>query len=713
MGQRLFLAAMFLLVAAVAAEEKARSTETGGMPVLVKTGFEEGLKGWRKQGEADFAVDEAERHGGRQSARIAIRPHAPLKYQQLQHDIADARPGDAFRATLWVRTKDISGPPGAYAVLEFLDEGGHRCGIEHSKTGADNGREGWEKLTIAGVAPERTSSLRVALVLHAHGTAWFDDVEVVRTQRAEAWPDLAAAERTITIHTRDIVHPRFGGVGFHVFHHVHPIGKDLLEQVVAKRWRELNPSFARMNDQWDWDKATLDKVAAHLLRLKATGTEIYFATWGPKDTQEGEERIAYAKRVVGNLEYLVREKGATNIKHYCMTNELSLKGWGTLRGDMPKFQDYHQKLFDELQARKLDIKLLASDASPIGWWDTIEWAAKHMDAITGVYGGHHYINRYRPEDERFYPWFLSKMKWGADLARRMGKDFILGEFGCKQDGRTRDGKRMDACIYWGTPQEPLVGIQLCEAAIAAINGGVYAMGNWTFMDFPDDYSATYANKWGTFKWSGGDHATRPHYYAYGLLTKFFRGPATVFRVESSDPRLRVAALQHHGSETVSIAIVNRNKTAAAVAVALDGKPLNAAFRKYVYDPENVPQHPFGDLQSPAAKVAMTKGRLTDTVGSGTLTVYTTAYDEEPPATIKGLTVETTADGQRRLTWQPNTEPDLCYYRIYRSGDAGFTPSLETQIGTTIATDFADKAAGAAARAHYKIIAVDQSGNARE
>jgi hypothetical protein len=330
----------------------------------------------------------------------------------------------------------------------------------------------------------------------------------------------------IIIHTGDVVHRRFGGVGFHVFHHVFETTKRHLDEVLAKRWRELNPSFARVNDRWDWDRPTLDKVAAHLLRLKQTGTELYVTTWGPKDTPPGAERAAYARRVVDNLEYLVRQKGCTNIRTYCMTNELSMgRQWGSLREDLPKFRDYHRLLFDELKRRKLDIKLLATDASPIDRWDTLAWAAENMDDITGVYGGHHYINRHKLDSLDFHGWFRSKVQWAAGLARKRGKDFILGEFGCKQDGRTVDGVKLDRCIYWDTPEEPQVGIQLAEAALAAINGGAYAMGCWTFSDFPDSYSRTYINKWGTFRWSGADYRTRAHYYAYGLLTKFFRGPA--------------------------------------------------------------------------------------------------------------------------------------------------------------------------------------------
>ena len=695
-------AACLVACAAGAAGEKPKMT------AIVRSGFEQGLAGWTPQGKAEFAADRAEHHTGTQAARITIPADAERKYQQLQRHVDGVRPGDAFRATLWVRTRGVAQDPGAYAVLEYLGDGNRRVGIDHSPTGAANGRDAWQKLTIAGTAPQGTRRLRVALVLHAHGSAWFDDVEVVRTARIEPWPDLGEKRRTIAVHADRVVLARFGGVGFHVFHHVFPTTPEHHNEVLAKRWRELNPSFARLNDKWDWDRETLDRVADHLLRLKATGTEVYFATWGPKDTPPGPERAAYARRVVDNLEYFVRTKGATNVRTYCMSNELSLGGWGTLRRDLPKFRDYHRHLHDELGRRKLPIRLLATDASPVGSWNTLQWAAEHMDDITGVYGGHHYFNRYAPDDEQFYPWFLERLTWGARLARSKGKDFILGEFGCKQDGRTRNGIRMDACIYWGTPLEPLVGIQLAEAAIAAINAGVYALGNWTFNDFPDGYSTHYANKWGTSKWSGSDTSTRPHYYAYGLLTKFFRGPAAVWAVETSDPRLRAAALQHHGGKTLSIAVVNRNPRKIDVDLAIEGGPSEATFRKYVYDPASPPFHPFGDLQPPEKSLAMARGRLADSLRPGSLTVYTTACDDKAPAPVERLRVEPAPGGARRLAWNPSPEPDLCYYRIYRAAEPDTPPSRKTRIGSTVATSFTDPKP--TPPAHYTVVAVDQSAN---
>jgi len=109
---------------------------------------------------------------------------------------------------------------------------------------------------------------------------------------------------------------------------------------------------------------------------------------------------------------------------------------------------------------------------------------------------------------------------------------------------------------------------------------------------------------------------------------------------------------------------------------------------------------------------MKDGRLTDTVGPLTLTVYTTACDDDPPAPVQGLKVES-ADGRNRLSWQPSPDKDLCYYRLYRSDRPDFAPDLKTQIASTIATTFTDAKTAPAKQSHYKVLAVDTSGNASQ
>ena len=151
--------------------------------------------------------------------------------------------------------------------------------------------------------------------------------------------------------------------------------------------------------------------------------------------------------------------------------------------------------------------------------------------------------------------------------------------------------------------------------------------SWTL---PDDFAPHYINKWGLFRSSGADRSTRAPYYGYALLTRAFREPGRVVAVETGDPRLRVAALQHDG-DAWSIAVVNRNSRDVPLRLAFDGGISAGTFSKSVYDPAHVPQHPFGDLPGPTGTVALESGRLDDRLAAGTLTVYTSRVDTQAPA----------------------------------------------------------------------------------
>jgi hypothetical protein len=337
-----------------------------------------------------------------------------------------------------------------------------------------------------------------------------------------------------------------------------------------------------------------------------------------------------------------------------------------------------------------------------------------MDDITGIYGAHHYLNEHEPDNLDFYSWFKERCGWAVNLARAKGKDFILGEFGPAQYTGLKYGFLWDACKYFDTPLEPMAGLQLAEAALAAINAGVYALSYWTFNDYPDEkfLNQSIINHWGVFKWLQNGGKTRAPYYSYGLLTKFFRGPATVYQANTVDQKLRVAALRHDGDKTWSIAVLNRNSQDVPIKFTIAGASQPAVFRKYLYDPKRVPVTVDGDLQEPAAKLPLGEGVLTDTVEGGSLAVYTTAYDDTPPAPVQGLEVTRIRDTRgssefgraeaSRLRWTPNSEPDLCYYRVYHHG---------VRIGSTVATEFIDAGPGNARPGGYSVVAVDRSGNA--
>ena len=660
------------------------------------------LDAWKTRGDAQFSVDATGGKTGTACLRLQVEPDTKPQYPQFHRDFRTGlAAGDRISVRAEVRSQDVSQDPGAYMAVEFL-RGEERVGIAHSQTGQGNGAKGWETLTVDGAFPQGATAMRVSLLLHAQGVAWFDGVRVERVARG--LQPFTGDQRTVRVDPSDVILSRFWGTGYHVFYHCHETTPEHLNTVILKRWREVNPSFARVTHSWAWDEAKKAYVAEQMKEWQRTGTEVYLTTWGPRDCRTDEARQAYAKEVADMLAYFVVQQGCTNLKTFCLTNELSLGKWGGLLQDLPLFRAYHQAFFTEFAARKLPVGLLATDASPIANWHSIQWATEHMDDITAVYGGHHYINDCTLDDPNFYPWFEERLAWGAGLARAKGKDFIIGEFGAKQAGNTVNGKRNDACRYWDTDQEPYVGIQLAEAVIAALNAGVYSLGYWTFCDFPDEYSKTYQNKWGLFKWTGTDYSTRPHYYSYGMITKYLRGPAKVLRVTSNDPFVRVGAIQRASDGAVTVLLVNRNQGPVTVDLDLGvvpGQPL----RRYTYDPQRPPHHPFGDLPEPDALVPMASSRLVQELPAQSQVLLTAAYESVPPPAVTGIAVQPSEKGVR-VAWQPVDADDLCYYRVYRLVDGN-----REQVGSTIATQFADPAGQPADR--YAVVAVDQSGNASE
>lgn len=513
-----------------------------------------------------------------------------------------------------------------------------------------------------------------------------------------------------------VINKRFGGVGFHVFYHVHNAPRWHYEQVFAKRWRELNPSFVRINDDPAWNRGKLDSVAAYLEVMKDTKTEMYFTSWGTQLIREYPDERDYVAHEVDNLTYLKKTKGFDGINYYCMANELSLDRWASMLDSLEYFKKIHSIFYQQFLERGLEIDLLATDASPFSNWPTIEWAAEHMDSITGVYGGHHYINQRDLFDNSFYKFFYDKMKWGADLARSKEKDFIVGEFGSKQNSNDIDGIRHDAMIYNNTPLESYAAIQSAEAIVAMINAGVYGFNYWTFSDFPSDYRPNYINKWGLFRWEVDNFTTKPGYYCIGLLTKFFRGPSEAFGTISQDSLIRIAVVRNIENGSVSIAVINRHLDPRKLNLLTGPLRLDRPLRRYLFDPANPPFNYFGDLQEPGRIIKTQGAQFSDDIPALSLVVYTTMYDDEPPAKVSGLKVESRkSEGRDRtfLSWEANSEPDLCYYRIYRSELPEVELNSRRQLGVTIANEFVDKSVHGLPKYFYRVIAVDQSGNASE
>ena len=518
----------------------------------------------------------------------------------------------------------------------------------------------------------------------------------------------------------------FGGLGFHnseaLFYRL--MEKEHFDQKIAKCYREIQPGIMRCFAGYDdWSKDSMDTFADYYEKMqKVTDTPIYLAAAMGKQHFSDEERWEYAKDVAKNLDYLINERNVKQIRYYCYSNEFSCGVHGVLKNDLPLFKKYHEYLFKAFQQRKLNVGLLATDATGVEWWHTLDYAIKEMTPITEDMCVHLYVTQYDIYSLDFYDWFFKVCREHVMKCIRCngaaGKRLILGEFGVKSVSTEDDPANSSYYFYPGvikdvtnfnyTGQGAYAALMYAEGAIAAINAGILSVVYWTFSDYPDPYVCHYAendeyakewgkcekfisgtqdtkyNKCGLMKWEDdGDYSMHDMYWCIGLLTRYMKRNSKVLDIKNDDNMLRMTALLHKDGN-VSVAIVNRAKEKKqinlnlAIKHAEDLKP----FKVYEYDSNNVPRNEFGDLQDCTTTISLDENlNLSYELLPESLTIFTTDYADRED--VFAQKVKLSAD-KKTLSWAPVTDKLHCYYRVYRGESADFVPSKENQIASTIA-----------------------------
>ena len=157
---------------------------------------------------------------------------------------------------------------------------------------------------------------------------------------------------------KEAIMARFGGMGFHnseanVWREMDDVQ---FNQYVGKVYRELSPGFSRMWGGFpEWTKEEMDAFAEYCEKMQCKVGATIYLTGHCVRYETDEELTAYASNVADRLEYLIYEKGLSNVKIYCMSNELSLDDWGDLAFEMATFKKYHTYLYNEFAHRHLPV----------------------------------------------------------------------------------------------------------------------------------------------------------------------------------------------------------------------------------------------------------------------------------------------------------------------------------------------------------------------
>lgn len=528
----------------------------------------------------------------------------------------------------------------------------------------------------------------------------------------------------------------FGGIGFHNSEAtmLPVMSERFRDERVLKSFREISPTFARVFAGYaDWTREAMDHFADYYdATFRRAGTLLYVVPGRMPIMEENFDIEGYAERTAANLEYLIKERGCTKIRYFCVTNELSVGNtYAYLSKDLELFKRLHTALYWAFRRHGLDIGLMATDCAGEENYHQIDWAMQNMDEITDTYCTHLYMQKHAPGSPDIYPEVLSVLTGMAEQALKKEKRYMLGEYGIMPAVREVPRAPMiDDTSYaaFDPKTEADHAISLCEMALAVVNSGTLAGTSWTMFDYPDpmlredgdskEDKARYDvarfsghglsiryNKHGLVRWCDDeqDYRGRAALYTMGYTAKLFKKGTRVLQSEVVDDSLVRCAAVTGANGSISIALINWADCEKEIALDVEHS-IDKPLRIYEYAADNIPYNRFNDLQAPSGTVEQVNGRVCVSVKPRSVTFLTTDYTVRVPSRVRGVKLK---DGV--LSWQKCKDAEHCYYRVYASDNKDFAPCYESQIASTVA----EKLRVDGEKRYYKVVSVDTSGNVGE
>ena len=518
----------------------------------------------------------------------------------------------------------------------------------------------------------------------------------------------------------------FGGVGFQNSEAtMMPLmSEKFRNERVLKVFREISPTFSRCFVGYaDWTKEAMDSFADYYDKtFRNAGTLLYAVPGRMPMITDDFNAEEYCEKVASNLDYLLNVRKCTKIRYYCVTNELSCGNtYAYLSHDLGLFKKLYENLYKAFGRHKLGIGLIATDCVDPRNYYQIDWAIRNMDEITEMYCAHLYAEGPVPGDPNNYKYLCDSLAGPLESVKTVEKRFMLGEFGYIYPGRNEFSLPMgnDSAYCVDIPEkEPDFAIALPEAAMAAINGGCFAVVFWTMFDYPDPFicengdtdaekarydAARFSgfglpyryNKHGLVKWCDDeeDYGSRASLYTMGYMAKLFRKGSRVLKCDWDNPYIRACAVTN-ADGSVSIAAINWKTEQTEVRIESE-HPISKPLRKYVFEAAHIPYNDFCDLQDFSGLVRAADNQITTVLPPRSITFLTADYTDRVPSEITGLQI---SDG--KLFWNACEDEEHCYYRVYENGK---------QIASTVAQSIETNGI----QSKYEVLSVDKWGNVRK
>lgn len=316
---------------------------------------------------------------------------------------------------------------------------------------------------------------------------------------------------------------------------------------------------------------------------KAHDIPTMIGTWD--DVPWGFYSEGYATAITDLLQYLVKERGYTNIHYLSGLNEPDSK--------LPDFETWRagaRNIVATLTRRGMSsqVSLVGPDTSRTNGWITQNDLPWNNSSFLGAYEWHHYertcCNIQNGLVESYFRPILERLT-GSEL--HGSKPVLLGEMGWGyQSGPGDNQYRVKTYQY---------GVEMADFAMQIARAGFSGGAAWDLDD------AMHNKVWGM--WNIVDEPEpRPWFYAWALLSRYLPPGATLYSPTSPDPQLRVVAAEvhhpDHANQTgMSVAMVNRGDAPANVELTLPYLTGSNPLSGYVYSEELRPS----DLSLPKTR----------------------------------------------------------------------------------------------------------------
>ncbi len=481
---------------------------------------------------------------GRTSAQITVPPGSAVTFYHYYRDLPSPQRGDLYEFSGWIKTEHVAGGAGAFLAIGAVDAAGRRFVAADSER--LTGTQEWVQAKCALFIPEGAHALRLLLLLHGTGQAYFDHVEL---QRLKSFRRVDTGRVQISV-ADQVITDQFMGFGveddayfFTDENFRHGISDDDLA-LRARRIAQLNPAVVATLFWWDainpahdlktitYDTELMRALYRVLAPHQAAHRTVLLsdAHWGWSKDQfaYSEQNVERGVSIyVGLLKHLIQDQGFTCLRYVSITGEVDLRFEST-GGSFESYISANRLLRKGLDEAGLsNVRIIGDKSGGLIWFRR---AIQRADPYFGLFAVHEYpdVTQYPVINYRLSQALKVVKQYSAPLtmstAGPVYKPAFVWEIGYRDQGAGDTDRKASAMHKYS------YGLLCARTCIAALNEGFTGGSVWCLhsMYYPGQNRMDF----GFWEFKDKGWAIRPSYYAYALFTRFARPRMKPLRVNT-------------------------------------------------------------------------------------------------------------------------------------------------------------------------------------